>query len=389
MAPKRTNNPQEGDNATTRRSSESPARSVTKLDTPLPRLTIADRVIPPKYKVRRILAERPTTGRVRKQRKAVTEFLVEWLPTWQLSTTLGKGKDSVEAEWRTLKTKRMTFDHEKVTYLHDDNLTENDNARQHRAMAEFLFKKVRQELGIRKDGSYADWDVEGGFPLKEIIKTAEWEFADADEAARAARLTGRNMNITAGMVLRRSLRYMRDGQDSRFVDIRVRYLGQVDSNIKSTTEGRPTRTTRQILQPMCDPIFKTLDPDNWEEEDVCKEDIAALVDLIWDLTENAPFVFANDWLMFFSRLFLASGDIGDLLQDSGVHLGENWQARTRDRFILKYRLANEDDDRTPHDIQETYLTLRDMIQDVHRGITGKEKIHPEYFLFEEKKGADV
>lgn len=361
------------DNAPTK-AAQSTARAQTKRSTTFPRRyadgpTTREPKPPPRYKIRRILGERQNGGK--------TEYLLQWLPSWETVGVIGAGKQVILDEWtehrkskETFEFKHKTSDATETTYhmLRDDVSTENDNEEMLRQMFEAVMEKVKGLMAPQ-----TDWTEE--------FKEGEWAFETGQEtkANRIARSESARLP-TATSILRNTYREMKNLYDTetmpenfdddtlKYGSIHLHYLGQIDitkpKKGAAAKHSRSSNSAWEIVLPLFQQGMQDIDAESMTNKKHFERHFNWLQWWVEEAVAFAPYVLKNPWFLLLVRIFLTSDDLEPFLKEmTGITLSDDWSSVSRDHLIATYLNEVDFEFRCPHDVQDTYLHLRDFFQD--------------------------
>ncbi|KAF2797132.1 hypothetical protein K505DRAFT_334598 [Melanomma pulvis-pyrius CBS 109.77] len=324
---------------------------------------------PARYKIRRILGERRNGGK--------TEYLLQWLPSWETVSSIGGGRQVILDEWaehrkskETFEFKPKTSDATETTYhmLRDDVSTENDNEEMLRQMFEAVMEKVKDLMAPQ-----TDWTEE--------FKEGEWAFA-AGQEIKANRIAsnGSGSPTTATGILRKTYEDMKnlyetDSMPENFNDgtlkygsIRLHYLGQIDAtNLKKGVPAKQSRSPKfawEIVLPLFQQGMQNIDAESMTDGKNFEQHFKWLSWWVEEAVTFAPYVLKNPWFLLLVRFFITSDDLGPFLKKkTGIILSNDWGSDSRDYLIATYLDEVDFEFRCPHDVQDTYLHLRDFFRD--------------------------
>lgn len=325
-----------------------------------------------KYAIRRILAERPATPG-----NGGKAYLIDWFPSWELAVCL-KNEGDITNEWEMNK-ESYTFEYGNKRVAKCENPTCDEAEEQCRLMFDIVASEFKKWLVVRGHEKVA----------QDLFVEEEWVFANNDEMEDAFEKAeeAQDPEPTAAGIMRHTYITMRehnimpdeDLSNLTYCDIRVRYLGQVDDNFPLVSEIRK-RTYSQVkewLSPLCHPSIRTMKADRWEKEVEMHTKLKELDGVARLFVTRSPFLLKKThvWPLFFTRLFLKSDEIEELLNDIGVTegtsqrkipdimLSEDWAEETRDWFLQAYSAAFDWEARAVENVERTYLHCRDLVKD--------------------------
>ena len=321
----------------------------------------------PHYTMRRILGERTNGGKRGKK-----EYLVEWFPSWTPASGIRKGATVLE-DWKEMKRikkpDRYVLPFRGCQMLRDNAPTANNHEEMQRLMFETAMHMAQKELGIILD----EEGVEREDRAAELIEEADWDFAEGAEKKAANIAHVRFDEIpTAGALLKMSYRHIIqklsqgvDWKDQRlpYGDIRLRFTGQLNEELPRAkrSDRRPVHKISSILEPIFEGFFEQMEARYWSIRGDCEWLTCELKNHLRSICVKAPFLLKNDWILFFTRVFIPAVDLAPLLEsEAGIKVTKDWLELSRNYLMQVYREEEYAKEfRAPADIQETYFSLRD------------------------------
>lgn len=314
------------------------------------------------FSARRILASRPHPSSPLK-----TQYKIQWETTWEDSSTI-TGLASVE--WKEAVREGSTFDFKASdgsvwTVLKDATCLENDSDDSQWEMWRAIRRNAVQEVE-------KDWF--GG------LREDDYAFAN-EKAEREAReaLGGRweEEDICAKNVLRAAWSRGRYGSDVCETDallggIKVRYLAQLDPWVdgdgdelaEDFHEGhRSVYTVEEIVCSIQPNPLENLGDETFSKGAVYGNCV------VWrktleNMIRKTPFMFrSGTWMQLFAFLMLGSESFREILNSVGIAVQDDWCQRAKEYDMHMY-YDQIVDNRSPHDIQETFINLRDFFRDL-------------------------
>lgn len=318
------------------------------------------------WPVRRILASRPDS-----RDPSVTRYKVQWETSWEDSSSI---QGPVVEEWQAALKNDETFpylakDGVKWTVLKDETRGENDHEDMQWDFWVAIHRNVMEEI-------QKDWFQD--------VKEDAFEFADGGEGDMVARMGRRGStrvlttrssirpSLSALQTLRAAWQYSVDNpqvhdEDIPYCDMKVRYVGRLDPRhavVHGATRLRPALSVAHIIRTLQSHNIFALNVNTFTKSQDTYATYTHWRDTICTLIQNAPFIFrSGTWIQLLALLFLSGDMFRSELQKVGVNVAEDWPSRAREYAIHMY-YEKILDDRAPHDIQETFLCLREFFRNL-------------------------
>jgi hypothetical protein len=325
---------------------------------------------PRHYLVRRILGEKKKKGR--------TQYLIDWFPSYVPAAYMKDAKKELK-EWEAFKRSedslKLVFNYGDQTLLRDDVESANNSEQMQRLMFETVLEMVKKELGITIDVKGRTTRVSRA---EELFSDTEWRFSvgNKEKALKIAKSTGDRKIMPAVLLINtylQCLTHLQEGandineMDLPYGKIKLKYTGQLDSVMRKDQNITIRRDLSiiDILEPIFFSIFENMNAEKFTDEG-CYNNAKMLRHRLRHVCKFAPFLLQRPWILFLTRIFVPSDNLVPLLQD-GPHIKvkEDWPDRSRDIMMHMYRDENDTREyRAPHDIQETYLHLRDLFEEI-------------------------
>ena len=325
---------------------------------------------PQHYPIRRILGETKKKGK--------TQYLVDWFPSYVPAAYIKDAKKELK-HWQALKksedSSKLIFNYDGKILLRDDVESENNSEETQRLMFETVLDMVKKELGITKDNKGTTVRLSRA---KELFGQTEWMFADGEEkeALRVAKSRGDRKITAAALLTNTYLQILAHGQEGAdnikrmklpYGKIKLTYIGQLDDAMRSDHNRAIRRdiSTLEILEPIFFPVFETMDAEKFAGKG-CLDAALGLRRRLRHVCKFAPYLLQRPWILFLTRIFVPSDDLVPLLKNvARIKVKSDWPDRSRDIMMHVYRDEKDaHEHRAPHDVQETYLSLRDLFQDM-------------------------
>jgi hypothetical protein len=312
------------------------------------------------WSARRILA-----SRLHPSNPSKTLFKVQWETTWE---DAGKINGLAVAEWREAVDDGSTFefkaqDGSEWTVLKDVTSLENDSEESQWEMWRAIRRNVVKELdedwfaGL-KDGDFEFASEAGMMEVRDILKDRWLE-----------------QDISATNVLRAAWSQVSNGSELLETNIplgstKLRFVAQLDPWV-FTEDEKEEPSQDQLVEFSVAEIIRArmANPLEALEDDTFSKGNANSNYLQWcetmkSLVRNAPFMFkSGTWLQLFAFLLLGSEILRGELASVGIKVQDDWCQRAREYDMHMY-YEQIVDDRSIHEIQETFLNLRDFFRDL-------------------------
>ncbi|KAK7182442.1 hypothetical protein PSPO01_11440 [Paraphaeosphaeria sporulosa] len=319
--------------------------------------TSSDRIS--QWSARRILASRQHPFNPSK-----TLYKVQWKTTWEDASEVN---GLVAAEWREALNEGSTFgfkarDGSEWIVLKDTTCLENDSEDSQWEMWRAIRRNAVKELE-------QDWAAG--------LKDGEFIFASEEDTTRIKYILGERWSeeMSATSILRATWAELHcdfgfTESDILLGDTKVRFIAQIDQYMISEKEKNYSDQENRMAFSVAD-IFKTLTPNPLQglEDDAFSQgnvhsNYSQWFGALKALIRNAPFMFkGGTWLQFLAFLLLGSEAFRAELALAGIEVQEDWCQRAREYNIHMY-YEQIVDDRSAHEIQETFLNLRDFFRDL-------------------------
>jgi hypothetical protein len=311
----------------------------------------------------------PTVRRVVGSRRkptdpAVVEYKIQWNTSWE-DTSAFRGV--AVQEWQDALEGKETFtfkaqDGRKWTVLKDSHERENDSEDMQWEMWLAIRRKVSQE-------AKKDWFV-GMHEMDFIFANDEEEMKASHEAGKR----GLPQPACALAVLQAAWSNISQSCFSKdaemlYGDVRVLFIAQLDPACNDATSiemHRPTLTVAEIVCLIHAAPFSGLDEQAFNKSDAActYKNLIHWRGVTKQLIQQAPFVFrTGNWMQLLALLLLGTETFEAELSAVGIEVQSDWCMRAREYAIhMYYDLIN--DDRPIHDIQETFLSMRQFFREL-------------------------
>ncbi|KAL5414003.1 hypothetical protein PMIN04_009214 [Paraphaeosphaeria minitans] len=310
------------------------------------------------WSVRRILASRPHPFN-----RSKSLYKVQWETTWEDES---KVNGLVAAEWNEAVHEGSTFtfkarDGSDWTVLKDATYLESDSEDSQWEMWRAIRRNAVSELE-------EDW-LAG-------LKDGEFVFASEEDTTKIKYILGEKWSekeMSAKNVLRATWTQMKrahglQGSEIPLETTKVRFVGQIDPCIVSGEEKNYSNQRNRVAFSIAD-ILRNLTPNPLQalEEDAFSKgpvhsNYSQWCETLKALIRNVPFMFrSGTWLQLLAFLLLGSESFRGELAWAGILVQEDWCHRAREYDIHMY-YEQVVDDRAAHEIQETFLNLRDFFR---------------------------
>ncbi|KAJ4359956.1 uncharacterized protein N0V89_000515 [Didymosphaeria variabile] len=312
------------------------------------------------WSARRILASRTHPFNPSK-----TQYKVQWDTTWEDAREI---TGLAATEWKEAAHGGSTFrfraqDGGEWTVLKDATSLENDSEESQWEMWRAIRRNAVKEL--EKDCFAA-------------LKDKEFVFAsEAEELAVRQILKERwpEDDISARNVLRAARTQLSNDPELleteiSFGDVKIRFVVQLDPSMDTGDdkeglhqEQRTAFTVVEIVRAMIPKLLDGLDDDAFSKGNA-HQSWSRWCAVLKSLIRKAPFMFkSGTWLQLFAFLVLGSEDFRGELASVGIKVQDDWCQRAREYDMHMY-YDQIVDDRSTHEIQETFLNLRDFFRDI-------------------------
>jgi len=313
----------------------------------------------------------PTIHRITASRRkptdpSVLEYKIQWDTSWENASAV---KGAAVQDWQDALDDKETFtfkaqDGGKWTVLKDSHKRENDSEDLQWEMWLSIRRNVIEEAN--KDGFAG---------LLEL----DFIFANDGEEMKAlveAEKNGLPQPTSALMVLQtawqdHSQSSQLRGTEMLYGDVKILFIAQLDPacNVDSGSSAemyRPALTIADIVRHIHAGPFNDLDEQAFNQSDgTCTyENFILWRKVTKHLIRQAPFIFrTGTWMQLFAHLLLGSEIFEAELAAVGIEVQDDWCMRAREYAMHMYydRIV---DDRPIHDIQETFLSLRDFFRNL-------------------------
>ena len=314
------------------------------------------------WSARRILASRPHPFNPLR-----TQYKVHWETTWEDSSTI-TGLAAIE--WREAVHDGNTFefkarDGSVWTVLKDSSSLENDSEESQWEMWRAIRRNAAQEL---------ENDCFSRLKNEDFAFASE---ADDREVADALGEKWQKEDMCAKNVLRTVWAECSNDQETVKTDVplgnvNVRFLAQLDPWMDEDEDdetGASTSSQRSAFTVM--EIVRAVLPNPLEElcDDAFSKGAAHNHYTHWcaklrTLICKVPFMFkSGTWMQLLAFLMLGSELFRETLSSVGVRVRDDWCQRAKEYDMHMYYDCIVDD-RSTHDILETFINLRDFFRDL-------------------------
>lgn len=309
------------------------------------------------HAARRVLAQRTVGDK--------QEYLVDWYPTWQPKRNVPNGK--MVREWEDNIFKEHTFKMNPNLIVYKcSNPTEDNSPRQLRLMLNTVLTSLQQWLS-RPQKLMSD----------ELFKQGAWAFASIKDSQFAAEQAARKGEDppSAAKVMRDTYVSMRGldyknivDQNFIYMDVWVRYLGQVDEDTRGENPAnRGCGRTMAYLRHMFEPMLREMTPKTWNGDEQLHFKLSGLYEIAKRFISHSVYLLNHPWPLFFVRLFFTSDELSKTWNNLKnpkwtFKLSDGWENRTRDYFLQTYIAANDWEQRPVDYVERTYLELRDQVK---------------------------
>lgn len=322
------------------------------------RTRIADQTCLSQLSARRILA-----SRTHPEDASVTQYKVQWETTWEDSM---KVTGLAAEEWKEALNNGDTFEFrtqggDDWTVLKDSTCLENDSEESQWEMWRAIRRNAVQEIekdwfaGL-KDGDFVFVDEAATMDLRNTLGDG-WH----DE-----QVTTKNILRTAWQAVHQNPELL--STNIAFGNIRLQFIAQLDpwmaeDTKEAGTSKRPSLTVADIIRALVPNPLESLEENTFSKENA-NNSYQHWREVVQSLIQKAPFLFkSGTWTQLFSFLILGTQTLETELASNGIVVLEDWCQRAREYDMHMYyeRIV---DNRSTHDIQETFLNLRDYFRGV-------------------------
>ncbi|KAF2443137.1 hypothetical protein P171DRAFT_445637 [Karstenula rhodostoma CBS 690.94] len=312
------------------------------------------------WSARRILASRPHPFSPSK-----TLYKVQWETTWEDAS----GVNGLAAtEWKEAVHEGGTFgfkarDGSEWTVLKDATCLENDSEDSQWEM----WRAIRRNAVSEAEGGWFSG-----------LKDGEFVFASEEDTTKARCTLGERWSeeeILATNVLRATWDQVKNDSELLETDIplgstKVRFIAQIDPWMLSEGDENHLDQEKQIGFSVAE-IFRALIPNPLQglDDDAFSKGNAHSNHSRWcgtlkTLIRKVPFIFkGGTWLQLLAFLLLGSEAFRGELALAGIEVQDDWCQRAREYDMHMY-YEQIVDNRAAHEIQETFLNLRDFFRDL-------------------------
>ncbi|KAF1960830.1 hypothetical protein CC80DRAFT_544226 [Byssothecium circinans] len=309
------------------------------------------------WSIRRILASRRSPSE-----HSILEYKVQWDTSWEDASNI---KGLAVNEWNEALDDGGTFEFrdrngDKWTVLKDETGGENDHEDMQWDMWVAIHRNVREEFG-------KNW-LDG-------VREADFEYGDGEQEKRAvyeAKRHGLREPTSALDTLRTAWKDLGDNPQLRddeilYAAVHIRYTDRLDSHVdprKDKSSARPTLPISTIVRTLHSDPFDRFDVKMFtRDHDTCAA-FEHYRSVVCDLVHTTPFMFkAGTWMNIFALLLLSGDNMTAELAKVGIMVEDDWAMRMREYDMHMY-YEQVVDNRAPHDIQETYLCLREFFREL-------------------------
>jgi hypothetical protein len=312
------------------------------------------------WSARRILASYPHPFNPSK-----TLFKVQWETTWE---DVSKINSLAMAEWREAVHDGNTFgfkaqDGSEWTVLKDATSLENDSEESQWEMWRAIRRNVLKEL---------DKDWFAGLTDGEFVFASEAGMMEVRDI-----LQGRwpEENISAINVLQAVWTQVNNDPELLETNIplgstKLRFVAQLDpwmnvedGNEESSEDQLNEFSVADIVRVRIPNPLEGLDDDTFSKGNVYSNYLQ-WCETLKSLIRSAPFMFkSGTWLQLLTLLVIGSENLRGELASVGIKVRDDWCQRAREYDMHMY-YEQIVDDRSVHEIQETFLNLRDFFRDL-------------------------
>ncbi|KAF2243100.1 hypothetical protein BU26DRAFT_570503 [Trematosphaeria pertusa] len=317
------------------------------------------------WPVRRILASRKKPGD-----PSSTEYKVQWDSSWEEASTL---RGTALQEWKDAAEKEDTFEYVaqdggKWEVLKDEHWLENDSEDSQWEMWMAIWRNAIEE-------GEKNWFA--------TLKENDFAFADEAEEKKAAYLAGKCGLDRPGSAMEVLAAAWKDGKENSlrlrndrivYADIKVRFVGQLDpwyddddietASHDPTPKPHPALTVAHVIRSLHTNAYSQLRSDAFSRNHGTYANCTHWRAVTKNLIHTAPFMFrSGTWTQLLALLLLGGKTLKAELEAVGVRVKEDWSFRAREYCMHMYyeRIV---DDRPIHDIQETFLCLREFFREL-------------------------
>ncbi|KAF1964287.1 hypothetical protein BU23DRAFT_70103 [Bimuria novae-zelandiae CBS 107.79] len=315
------------------------------------------------WSARRILAARPHPSN-----PTGTQYKVQWETTWEDATDI-TGLAAVE--WKEAVHCGNTFQFQaqngsEWTVLKDMTCLENDSEDSQWEMWKAIRRNAVQEVD-------KDWFAR--------LSDEEYTFASAEderEVCEALKETWPEKGISTRNVLRAAWSRLNNDPNLQEADIplghiKVRFSGQLDPWVDEDEALEGSKKCERAAYTVAE-IVRAILPnplDDLEDEAFSKGDTHSNFSRWREVTRllicKAPFLFkSGKWMQLFAFLMLGSEMLRETLVSIGIKVQDDWCQRAKEYDMHMYYDCIVDD-RPTHDIQETFIHLRDFFRELDAG----------------------
>ncbi|KAJ4292072.1 hypothetical protein N0V90_009971 [Kalmusia sp. IMI 367209] len=310
------------------------------------------------WSARRILASRPNP-----EHPSRLQYKVQWETTWEDATDI---TGLAAGEWKEALHNDDTFvfkpqSGDEWTVLKDATCLENDSEESQWEMWRAIRRNAIREIGNNFCAGLKDGEVIFASATVELEVRQDLEGEWQDE-----KISAENVLRAAWRNVDRDHRLL--DEDIPFGNVKVCCIAQLDPWLTEDVEDlrmqqRTSFTVAEIIRAVIPNPIEELDEHTFSKDDAYfnyprwREVTRALV-------RKVPFLFkSGTWMQLFAFLILGSELFLNELALVGIKVQEDWCQRAREYDMHMYyeRIV---DDRSTHDIQETFLNLRDFFRNM-------------------------
>lgn len=313
--------------------------------------------------IRRIIGSRQKPGD-----PSTVEYKVQWDTSWEDSSTI-TGRAIKEWNDAIFEDQIFTYyaqDGSRWEVLQDSHATENDSEDLQWEMWTAIHRNAVEE-------TETDWLT--------AMEAEDFAFTDVEDRTKAEQVAARYGMKRPGSALEVLQTAWNDVRDFPvqpddgivFGDVNVRFLGRLDRRYNDDNGGiqRPSVAVGNIICAVRSNPLGDLHENAFSQDHGTYENCERWRQVTRDLIRTAPFMFKKGtWMQLFAFLLLGSEALVVELESVGVRMKDGWTQHAREYAMHMYH-DHIVDDRPIHDIQETFLNLREFFRDLEPDVNAK------------------
>jgi hypothetical protein len=323
---------------------------------------------------------RPAARRILASRRkptdlSVVEYKIQWDTSWEPASTV---KHTVLQTWKEALDAQQTFTYKSQrggnwTVLRDSHDSENDSEDMQWEMWLAIRRSVIEE-------AKQDWFA--GMPELDLVFASDNERIKAMRYADENNLTEPTSALAICQAAWQALLHdpMLPETGIPYGDVKVFFVAQLDPayNDKDVATSEMYRVSLNVAKTVglihSAPI-NDLDEQAFNRSCGADESLSHWQKVTKQLIQTAPFMFkTGTWMQLFASLIMGGDAFQAELAAVGVEVQDDWCARAREYAMHMY-YDQIFDDRSIHDIQETFLSLRDFFRELEPGKDADKKTH--------------